>query len=82
LANSNPITKIQSSYGMSDVDFSTLLGISTMTLANAKRGMSIRPAAILRGLSDLGFDPGEISESYTRWRTRNRQELIKQVRAQ
>lgn len=77
--NQNPITAIQESYGLSDIDFARLLDVSVMTLRATKHGEAQHPKAILRGLVDIGFDSELVAREYTDWRREDRRRRLQEA---
>lgn len=76
----NPIAEIQEDLGLVNTDFANLLGVSTLTLAHAKRGHTANPKSVLLGLAEAGYDGHQIGELYDAWRQRQRLNLLARYR--
>ncbi len=72
----NPIQAALDRSGLSALKFSTVLGVSSITVRFALTGEAIHPKVVIRGLQALGYDPADVLEKYTAWRGANRARLI------
>jgi transcriptional regulator with XRE-family HTH domain len=54
--------------GLGQAEFARVLGCSLPALWAAEKGATAKPAAILRGLQQLGYNTTPLAERYARWR--------------
>ena len=75
----NPVSAIQASYGLTDVDFAQALDVSVITLRTAKTGRAVSPRAVLDGLVALGYSADALHEEYQAFRVQARESLLTQI---
>ena len=75
----NPISTIQATYGLTDVDFAAALDVSVITLRTAKTGRAAYPRAVLGGLVALGHPADQLVAEYQAFRVQARESLLTQI---
>jgi transcriptional regulator with XRE-family HTH domain len=64
----NPFLALRRRVGLGQAEFARVIGCSLPALWAAEKGTTAKPAAILRGLQQLGYNTTPLAERYARWR--------------
>jgi transcriptional regulator with XRE-family HTH domain len=64
----NPFVALRRRIGLGQAEFARVIGCSLPALWAAEKGTTAKPAAILRGLQQLGYNATPLAERYARWR--------------
>ena len=64
----NPFVALRRRIGLGQAEFARVIGCSLPSLWAAEKGTTVKPAAVLRGLQQLGYNTTLLAERYARWR--------------